>query len=936
MIFITPCTSAEQAKDYFTRHLAPSDYYTKDVAETPGQWHGLGAELLGLKGEIKQEDFFALCDNINPKTGENLTPRTRTERNSAYDLTLDVPKSVSLAYALGKDERIMDALQTAAHDTFDEMEASVKARVRANGADEDRFTSNMVRAEFVHRTSRPVDGIPDPQLHIHGVVLNATYDATEGKWKAAQLGDIYRDKGLYQAQFHIRLAEKLRELGYGTEKDGNSFRLTGIGKDLTDRFSRRTEIIESEAGRLGVTNAKAKGELGRRTREKKDPAPKSMDELRAAWDARLSDEERQRINDARSGQASDSIDARQAVDYALAHSFERSSAVPEKQLLKSALIQGVGGASMKDIQDEFSRAELLRREHDGVTYATTQDVLKEERAMTAYVRDGRGKFMKLGGAKKPTLDPALSKEQRTAAELILNSRDRVTALRGGAGTGKTRMMQSTVDAIEKGGLEVFTFAPSAEASRGVLRNEGFKNAETVERLLIDHEMQKTVRNQVLWVDEAGLLSSKDMKRLFDVAEQQNARVILSGDTAQHAAVTRGDALRILERNAGMKTAELKEIRRQTKDDYRSAVKAISEGDKLGKDGKTRLEAGIGILDNMGAIAESTGEDRYAQIAADYAAVTKERKADGSKKSALVVAPTHGEAGRVTNAIRDALKQEGRIDGKEREFASLRPLNYTQAQRGNAREYQAGSVVQFHQNAKGYRRGERASITAVDAKGVHVTRADGSKEMLPLHQAEHFQVYAPQAISFAKGDRIRITQNGLTRETRRGLLGKDKKRLNNGSVFEIEGFTRQGDIKLDNGFVVPKDYAHFQHGFVSTSHASQGKTVDSVLIAMGQDSLAAANREQFYVSVSRAREKVKLYTDDRAAMLDAVRESGARLSATELMEGKAPGARPRVSIMRRMFRTQQIQKAFWAVRERIAAARVINAQREAQRHDAISH
>ena len=61
--------------------------------------------------------------------------------------------------------------------------------------------------------------------------------------------------------------------------------------------------------------------------------------------------------------------------------------------------------------------------------------------------------------------------------MILNSRDKVTALRGGAGTGKTRMMQSTV-AIEATGKKVYTFAPSAEASRGVLASEGFKNAET--------------------------------------------------------------------------------------------------------------------------------------------------------------------------------------------------------------------------------------------------------------------------------------------------------------------------------------------------------------------------------------------------------------------------------------------------------------------------
>ena len=56
----------------------------------------------------------------------------------------------------------------------------------------------------------------------------------------------------------------------------------------------------------------------------------------------------------------------------------------------------------------------------------------------------------------------------------------------------------------------------------------------------------------------------------------------------------------------MKTAALKEIRRQTNDDYRAAVKAISEGDAPGKDGRTRLEAGLKMLDDMGAIIEAAG------------------------------------------------------------------------------------------------------------------------------------------------------------------------------------------------------------------------------------------------------------------------------------------------------------------------------------------
>jgi len=163
--------------------------------------------------------------------------------------------------------------------------------------------------------------------------------------------------------------------------------------------------------------------------------------------------------------------------------------------------------------------------------------------------------------------------------------------------------------------------------------------------------------------------------------------------------------------------------------------------------------------------------------------------------------------------------------------------------------------------------------------------------LQLQDAERFQVYRKAELALAAGDVVRITQNGYgTEDARTGKIGKA--RLNNGSVYEVEGFTRAGDVRFTNGFVVPKNYGHLTYGYASTSHSAQGKTVDKVFVAMGQDALAAASREQFYVSVSRGRESVKLYTDDKQAMLDAVRTSGQRLSATELLAGHAPEARPK--------------------------------------------
>jgi hypothetical protein len=637
-------------------------------------------------------------------------------------------------------------------------------------------------------------------------VFNCSWDPQEERWKAAQFLNLVAQKGYYQAAFHSRFAERLAHLGYGIERDGNSFRLAGIDPSITEKLSRRTEIIEAEAERLGITNAKAKGKLGAKTREKKNDVQQSMAELREEWSARLTEEEQDAICGAQRGQKTTSLDATQAMDYALSHCFERGSAIPEKKLLQTALSQGVGAASVDEIKGEIARENVIRRERLGQRWVTTREVLQEEIAMTDFARDGKGRHSRLGGVKKVTeLDPKLSKEQRQAALDILNSRDTVTSLQGGAGTGKTTMMQETVRAIESSGKKVFTFAPSADASRGVLRSEGFANAETAERLPIDPKMQEQMQGQVIWIDEAGLLSVKDTKRLFDVAKDQNARIVLSGDSKQHAGVYRGDALRILEKDAGLKTAKLSENRRQTEESYREAVKAISEGDVVGKDGKTRLEAGFDMLDKMKAIIEGSPDEIHKQIAADYLDVISQRKGDGFKK-ALVISPTHAEADEVTQAIRDELKAQGRLAKEDRIFLSLRSLNLTEAQRGDAREYLPGAVVQFHQNAKGFKRAERVTVTASKDGKVSIRRADGSTGLLPLQEAKKFQVYAQDEVALATGDKIRITMNGFARDTRKGLLENvAKKDMHNGRTYEVAGFTREGDIKLDNGYILSKNY-----------------------------------------------------------------------------------------------------------------------------------
>src|SRR5580658_5624103 len=171
MLRISQQDSAQGAKRYY----ASADYYSEGQ-EIVGSWGGEGTRLLGLQGVVDKDSFDRLCDNLDPKTGRQLTARTRTERTVGYDFTFSVPKSVSPLYTLTGDREILDAFRSAVDETMKDLEAEMKTRVRKGGKDTDRTTGNMVWAEFIHTTSRPVDGIPDPQLHSHCFVFNTTWD----------------------------------------------------------------------------------------------------------------------------------------------------------------------------------------------------------------------------------------------------------------------------------------------------------------------------------------------------------------------------------------------------------------------------------------------------------------------------------------------------------------------------------------------------------------------------------------------------------------------------------------------------------------------------------------------------------------------------------------------------------------------------------------
>ncbi len=847
MIRITQQDSASGAKRYY----ATADYYSEGQ-ELIGAWGGQGAARLGLEGKVDKLSFERLCDNLHPQTAEQLTVRTRSDRTVGYDFTFSVPKSVSLLYGLTGDEQILSAFRSAVDDTMREMEAEMKTRVRRKGEDKDRTTGNMVWAEFIHTTSRPVDGVPDPQLHAHCFVFNTTWDQDEERWKAGQFRELKRDAPYFQAAFRVMLANKLQDLGFGVERKRDDFEIAGVPKDVLGRFSRRTAQIEQKAAELGITNPDRKAELGAETREHKNKNL-TTEELRREWEGRMTAAERHTLEGVYSRATAYARPERGetlAVDYALGHSFTRDAVLPERKLLTEALKRGLGTVTVESTAAELKKRPLIRSEVDGRAMATTKEMVALESKLIDFARQGRGRHRPMGDPQQSISRDWFNEGQKAAVRHVLGSRDRVMIIRGVAGTGKTTLEQEIGERLLESGKPVVALAQSVKA-KDVLRDEaGFASAETVAMFLKSEQLQQSANGGVILVDEASLLGTRDMSRLFEVAEAANARVLLVGDRRQHRSVTAGEPLKLLEEKAGLKVAEVTEILRQG-GEYKKAAKALSKG---------RIADAFAEFNRLNWIREVPDGDRNQQLAEAYLAAVTEKKKNGEHKTALVVSPTHAEGSRITQAIRAGLKSHGKL-GKEREITAWVPMHLTNPQKADATEYEPGYLMQFQQNAKGHAKGSRLIVE------------EGIKP--PVELAERFEVYRPIPLALARGDRVRITAGGKTKD--------GKHRLANGAILTVEGFTKRGDLIVDHGWVIDRDFGHLTHGYVTTSHASQGDTVDKVFVAISSESLPATNQRTAYVALTRGKEQAVIFTDDREALLKAVSKSDDPLSATQLDE-----------------------------------------------------
>ncbi|WP_340266964.1 MobF family relaxase [Sphingobium mellinum] len=904
---VSALTSSAQASSYYE----VDDYYAEGGL-SPSQWQGKGAEALGLTGEVDRDQFRALLDGRIDDQQLGTVRDGQVEHRPGWDVTLSAPKSVSIMAEVAGDRRLIEAHGQAVKTAMAHVERHMAAtRIRDGGNVTREATGNLVVASFQHGTSRA----HDPQLHTHNVIMNAT-QGEDGAWRSLEPRAIYQLQKQIGAIYRQELAMKVRELGYEIEAGKESmFEIRGVSTEVIEAFSTRSAEIEAALAERG-TSREAASAIEKQvatldTREAKvaaDHAGLVAEWRETAVKAGFGAEARLAMVRHAEAKAADlayraAIDmqgngaAARAVAYAADKLGERQSVFSAAALQEEAGRIGLGKIGYAQIGTAIETAtkqgELIDRIHidrRGAAFAgfTTRQNVETEARMLRIESEGRGMFAPIASplaAAKAVAGAAAQAEraghswntdQRVATEQLLTSRNRITAVQGYAGTAKTTTVLATfAREAEARGTAVTALAPTASAAM-VLGEALGTRGDTVARHLLSPERGDPTRPAAWIVDEASLLSARDTTRLFDLAMKHNARIVLVGDVKQLGSVEAGAAFAQLQ-GAGMETTRLAEIVRQTNLATKEAVLASIEGDA--RKALAALDRGGGQI-----IESAERSTRFAAIAERYAALDKAERA-----STMVIEPSREGRDALTADIRAALTRSGALTGPAVTVEALVNKGLTRVEARDPLSYDMGDVIRFTRDYadKGVVRGAAYRVESIDPvrAAIALKAEDGREVDWRLRQwgAGHAQAFAPQPIDLKTGDSIRFARN----DREAGRINGER-----GEVITLDQQARTVTIQTQSGKTetlrldTTRD-RHIAHAYVDTAFAAQGRTADHVMIHADSKAANLVDQKSFYVGISRAKESVTIFTNDRGKLVAAIGERAGQVQAA-IIQAAASG------------------------------------------------
>jgi len=339
-------------------------------------------------------------------------------------------------------------------------------------------------------------------------------------------------------------------------------------------------------------------------------------------------------------------------------------------------------------RERFTSRQMLAVEQDLERSAARLSGTDSHRVPQSFVQKA------VESAKVRGLD--ISGEQRDALEHVTGSGDLALVV-GYAGSGKSAMLGAAREAWEASGFRVQGAALSGIAAESLEGGSGIPSRTLAS---LEHSWARgrdgLSSDDVLVVDEAGLVGSRQMQRVVEHAESAGAKVVMVGDPEQLQAIEAGAAFRALAERHG--AAEITEVRRQHTDWQQQATRELATG---------RTSQAIDRYTAAGMVTDhASHNDAQAAVVAAWTK-TREKEPDASQ---IMLAYRRSDVAELNTLARIKLHEAGAL-GPDRE---------TETTRG-ARPFASGDRIMFLRNEKsiGVKNGSLGEVETVGANSMTV-------------------------------------------------------------------------------------------------------------------------------------------------------------------------------------------------------------------------
>ncbi|ELQ6168404.1 conjugative transfer relaxase/helicase TraI [Cronobacter sakazakii] len=524
----------------------------------------------------------------------------------------------------------------------------------------------------------------------------------------------------------------------------------------------------------------------------------------------------------------------------------------------------------EEIAAQVKSGELLTATVRGETRLIARSTWEMEKAIIRVIDEGKNTQQPLLEQVDPKLLAGLTAGQKQATQMVLGSRDQFIGVQGYAGVGKTtqvRALKSAIETLPKAGRpELLGLAPTHQAVKEM--SEVGVVAQTVKSFLVEHDQRVAggekpdYQGRMFLIDESSMVGNQDTAALYQAIRAGGGRAVSMGDTAQFEAVDSGAPFKLVQERSPMDVAIMKEIVRQRDMQLKSAVSDIIDNridaalSRIASVTPDRVPRETGAALPAASVQET--DSPVAAIVTDWLG----RNPDARSRT-IIITQLNRDRQAVNAGIHAALSARGELGQEAVTVPVLEKISHTRHEFNKTSAWQPGMVV---------KRGDRyQDVVAVDKNGSLVTVRDEEGKIALISPRElvvgDVELFSRSSMEVRAGDQLRFTAT----DRERGQAGNQK--------FTVEAVKDNGDVVLNGAagrkIINPKEVLaeqHIDYAWAVTGYGAQGASSDYVISLEGtQDGRKAlASQRAFYITASRAKDHVQIYTDGLADWTKAVK------------------------------------------------------------------